>query len=105
MGNCHDSIKTDVIFDENEITNHPVYVILNLCRVLAYIKENIVTSKEQGGLWCVKNVTCEFTHLIQSALDVYSHNIEAAIDFEMAYRFNLFMRNRIFNENHTPYTE
>lgn len=44
-----DSIKFDIENAENDIENDPVYIILNLCRVIAFIKEGLVLSKQQGG--------------------------------------------------------
>ena len=49
-----DSIWSDVENAEEDVLDNPVYVILNLCRVLAYVKENLVLSKEQGGNWMLE---------------------------------------------------
>ena len=45
------SIMYDIEDVESNIQNNPVYYILNLCRILFYLKENVVSSKLEGGNW------------------------------------------------------
>lgn len=44
-----DSIKRDIIESQDDIIDNPIYIILNLCRVLAYVQERLVLSKK--GRW------------------------------------------------------
>ena len=67
-----DSILRDVQDAEAEIERAPVYLTLNLCRVLAYIRKGKIFSKEQGGEWGLKNLPAEYIPMIRSALDAYS---------------------------------
>ena len=46
-----DSIWSDIEEAETEIMDNPTYIILNLCRVLAYKKEELILSKQEGGKW------------------------------------------------------
>lgn len=46
-----DSIWRDVEQAEEDILANSVYVALNLCRVLAYLREGLVLSKKAGGEW------------------------------------------------------
>lgn len=46
-----DSIWSDIKNAEEDIHENPVYVVLNLCRVLAFVQDGRVLSKEQGGVW------------------------------------------------------
>jgi streptomycin 3"-adenylyltransferase len=48
-----------------------VYVILNLCRVLAWLKEGCVLSKEEGGRWGRKNLPEKLIPVVESALECY----------------------------------
>lgn len=64
------SIKADVENAETEILASPVYIILNLCRVMAYIEEGVVLSKRDGGEWGVAH-TGAHAPLIRRALDCY----------------------------------
>lgn len=66
-----DSICNDVKQAEEDIMDAPVYVTLNLCRVLAYKQEDLILSKQEGGEWGLKNVPEKYSRLIQKALDEY----------------------------------
>lgn len=46
-----DSIMCDIEEADEEILENPVYIILNLCRVAAFLKDGAITSKKQGGEW------------------------------------------------------
>lgn len=69
-----DSIWGDIENAQEEITENPAYIILNLCRVLAYSKENLILSKLEGGKWGLENVPEIYTGLIAGALDEYTAN-------------------------------
>lgn len=66
-----DSIWNDVKQAEEDIMDAPVYVTLNLCRVLAYKQEDLILSKQEGGEWGLKNLPEKYSRLIQKALDEY----------------------------------
>ena len=66
-----DSICNDVKQAEEDIMDAPVYVTLNLCRVLAYKQEDLILSKQEGGEWGLKNLPEKYSRLIQKALDEY----------------------------------
>lgn len=63
---CFHSQKSD-----DDILENPLYVTLNLCRVLAYLQEGLVLSKKAGGEWGVKILPGEFHGLINTALACY----------------------------------
>lgn len=46
-----DSILRDIDGAEREILKDPVYFLLNMCRVAAYVEEGLVLSKKRGGEW------------------------------------------------------
>ena len=75
-----DSIRQDVENAAEDVSDNPVYVILNLCRVIAYVKENLVLSKRQGGEWGLANLPDKYHVLIRDALDTYRG--DAAIEFD-----------------------
>ena len=52
--NYMDSIWSDV---EEGINGNPTYVILNLCRVLAYASEKLILSKREGGEWALRRIS------------------------------------------------
>jgi len=91
-----DSIKYDIENARNEVTNKPVYVILNLCRALAFVNDELILSKEQGGKWGLSNIDKQFHMLISNALDSYTLDKEMIFDNEKAIIFCDYMYNRIF---------
>lgn len=73
-------------------------IILNLCRVLAYLTENLILSKEQGGLWGTTHLSARFTELIQSALNNYRSDKTVILDKELLYEFCDYMNSLIFEQ-------
>ena len=90
-----DSIKCDIENAETEITENPVYTALNLCRTLAYLKENLILSKKQGGEWALKNLPPEYRPVIVSALQEYSAQEKPTYDNARLCTFARFMLNQI----------
>ena len=62
-----DSIWFDVQNAESDILEAPLYITLNLCRVLGYLKDGLVLSKKTGGEWGVKNVPERYRALGEAA--------------------------------------
>ena len=65
------SIKSDIANAMDDVEKDPTYIILNLCRVLAYIAEEKVFSKKQGGLWGILHVPKEYIAVVEYALARY----------------------------------
>lgn len=57
---------------EEEITENPVYCILNLCRVLAFCREGAVLSKADGGIWGLAHLEPVWHDIIRQAADAYT---------------------------------
>lgn len=66
-----DSILGDVSGAVQDIADNPVYVTLNLCRVLAYLAEGVVLSKQEGGAWGLAHLPEEYHPLLLAALAAY----------------------------------
>ena len=66
-----DSILMDVSEAEEDVLENPVYVILNLCRVLGFIRDRKVLSKREGGEWALKNLPEELRKTAREALFCY----------------------------------
>jgi len=92
-----DSIRCDIEGAKEEIFENPMYMILNLCRVLAYKKENLILSKKEGGEWGINywsepmenhDKHLSYKKLIEAALKEYetavTMQMEAAIAAEFA---------------------
>jgi len=70
-----DSILSDVENAGEEIKTNPTYMILNLCRVLAYKNDGLILSKKEGGNWGMENVPEKYHGLISQALEEYSSDM------------------------------
>lgn len=94
--NYIDSIKCDIEDAKVEIIHNPVYIVLNLCRVLAYIKEDLILSKEQGGVWGLKNLPREYCNILNDALNSYRTDIIMNVNKKEAEIFCDYMICEIF---------
>lgn len=56
---------------EELIIREPIYMILNLCRGLAFYRNRQILSKQSGGRWALTQVPKSFQPLIESALLAY----------------------------------
>jgi len=90
-----DSIKNDIQAAKDDISNNPVYFILNLCRVLAYKNDCLILSKEQGGNWGLEKLDYKYNDLIRAALDCYAADKTVMTDTNLALDFCEYMINQI----------
>lgn len=98
-GDYLDSIKADVENSEEEVLENPVYIILNLCRVLAYKSGGLVLSKEQGGLWGIDNLPKQYIELVSKALNNYISEVsEVGFDRVQSMNFCKYMIENIFTD-------
>lgn len=79
-----DSIWNDIADAEEEITDNPMYLILNLARVLAYLKDGLVLSKREGGEWALNVLPEKYHNLIQAALHEYAEGTDISYDMNLA---------------------
>jgi streptomycin 3"-adenylyltransferase len=90
-----DSIKSDIEAAASGIMENPVYYVLNLCRVLAYVKEELVLSKEQGGKWGRDNLDRRYQDLIARALRCYQTDETMTADKKETEAFCKYMLKEI----------
>lgn len=69
-----ESIWLDIKDSKENIIDKPVYIILNILRVLAFLREGSYLSKKQAGQWGIENVSKNYQVLISQALDCYCTN-------------------------------
>jgi hypothetical protein len=55
----------DVKDAAQDVIENPVYVVLNLCRVLYYLEEGKVSSKKEGGEWGLKILPQDYQTMIR----------------------------------------
>jgi streptomycin 3"-adenylyltransferase len=68
------SILNDVEDAFNRVMDNPVYSILNVCRVYAFILDGLVYSKQEGGEWALGIVPDEIRPVIALALKEYAND-------------------------------
>jgi len=90
-----DSILYDVEGAAEEIAEHPMYLTLNLARVLAYKEEKLVLSKKEGGDWALRHLPSEYHPLIMDAMREYSENAEVVYDGTLAKRYAEYVLGQI----------
>ena len=90
-----DSIWYDVENAKKEIKYYPMYLTLNLARVLAYKEEGLVLSKKEGGEWAINNLPEEYHGLIRDALRDYLENDDVVYDKGISKRYAKYMIKRI----------
>lgn len=76
-----DSILRDIADAETEAPANPVYFVLNQCRVLAYLRDASVCSKEDGGLWALNRLDlcwC-WAPLIRTCLKAYQTGVSLCL--------------------------
>ena len=77
--------------------DNPTYFILNLCRVLAYKKEELILSKQEGGQWGIRNVPEKYQPLIVQALDEYLSDKSTEWDGNHLHEYAAYMITQIRN--------
>lgn len=80
-----------ILHDVNEAREHfrerPCYFVLNLCRALAYKRENLVLNKRDGGEWALENLDQSHQRVIQAALNAYQTGRDMTYDAGLAESF------------------
>lgn len=71
-----ESILHDVEDARANIQVNPVYYTLNLCRVLYYLKERVVSSKKEAGEWALQKLPSPYLPLVTYSINHYSGQTE-----------------------------
>ena len=90
-----DSIWYDVEHAKEDILDSPMYIVLNLCRVLGYARDGLVLSKKTGGEWGAEHVPQPFGALVQHALQCYLTDEEMTADEDTLLHFAEYMTETI----------
>jgi streptomycin 3"-adenylyltransferase len=86
-----DSIWYDIENAGKDIISNPMYIILNLCRVLAYAEDGLILSKKEGGLWGISNTPGKFRDLISAALEEYQNGTMMPLNETIAKEYAEYM--------------
>ena len=72
--------------------SNPVYFVLNACRVLAYVMERHIYSKDEGGAWALAHLPEQYHGLIAQALEQYRTSDGPAFEAEALNRFGVYIQ-------------
>tara|TARA_B100000029_G_scaffold480425_1_gene528459 strand:- start:3303 stop:4106 length:804 start_codon:yes stop_codon:yes gene_type:complete len=98
------SITQDFYWSYNNVMNGqddgtccvPTYAVLNTCRVLAFIKDGLISSKAEGGAWAIEHLAKEYEPLIAEARKEYSETgTSNEVDAELLKRFIVYAEKMI----------
>lgn len=97
-----DSILADVLSVKYGLNGafeiYPIYIVLNACRTLAYLRTKRVMSKEEGGYWALENLPEKFKQTVAGALNEYRNgrlNDETGLSKESLIEFSIYLKNEI----------
>lgn len=94
-----DSIWSDIEDAKEEIVTNTMYITLNLCRVLAYKRESLILSKQEGGEWAMNALpVSEYQKIISDALNEYKTGEGMSIDRAIVVEFAEYMLKEIERE-------
>jgi len=78
----------------------PVYFTLNACRVLAYVRDGQIYSKDEGGAWGLQVLPVELHGIINQALDIYrGYLMDAPFEEAALIRFAHYVERCIHSES------
>ena len=89
------SIWNDIADAVEDISENTMYLTLNLARVLAYKKDEVILSKKEAGEWALENLPEEYHPLIEAALKEYADTVSVEYDFNLAKQYAEYMLSRI----------
>lgn len=81
------SIRQDVQDAAEHLHEKPVYYVLNLCRAVAFERENLFLSKKEGGEWALRHMDSCHQRVIQAALNAYQTGLGMSYDEGLAENF------------------
>jgi len=94
-----DSIWSDIEDAKEEIVTNTMYITLNLCRVLAYKREGLILSKQEGGEWAMNALpVSEYQKIISDALKEYKTGEVMPTDRAIVVEFAEYMLKEIERE-------
>jgi hypothetical protein len=97
-----DSIYGDIQQADKDILENPLYVTLNLCRVLAFLEDGAILSKKDGGEWGISHLSKKYHPLLSQALQCYSSREELTAPKEILLDFGQEVLSLIQAKKETP---
>lgn len=74
----------------------PMYAVLNFCRVLAFIQNDLILSKKDGAQWGLENLPKDYKSVIREALDEYTKkNSSKKVNCKILKGFAIYANGKI----------
>lgn len=90
------AIIDDYYWGREKKLSNAVYFILNACRVHAYLQEQHIYSKDEGGVYGLTKFPVQFINPITQALDIYRGRMpERSFEVSVLDAFSEYMDNYI----------
>jgi len=93
------SVLSDVLSPEfglDAVTKKLVYVVLNACRALAYLRTGEILSKDSGGVWALRTLPARFHPALAAALDAYRSSADdGGLSLPAAAEFAAYLRGEL----------
>ncbi len=78
------SVLYDLKDYQNECISKPGYVVLNVCRTLAYLRQGLLLSKLEGGEWALDNLDKSYDKLVSDSLQEYKCGEKLNLDKKLS---------------------
>jgi len=100
------SITSDVGSALEEITENPVYYVLNLARVLLYVKDSVIYSKREAGEWALIHILPKYKEVISQCLAKYNGELESVnLSDDLLLDYAKYMLDEIKRRHHDDYND
>ena len=90
-----DAILDDLSWSQAHLETNATYAILNACRILGYLADGGIRSKDEGGVWALDHLPADHAATIALALDDYRTNANPPFDPSQIETFMAFVKTRI----------
>jgi streptomycin 3"-adenylyltransferase len=94
----NESLENSSFVTQNTYYEVPTYLILNACRIIAYLREKKIMSKFEGGNWGLTNLPFRYKPLIKQALNKYSSKQNERILGEIIMEFCNFIKECVISK-------
>jgi hypothetical protein len=90
------SILSDFEWAKDRAEQNPVYLILNVCRVYAFLQLGAVYSKAEAGVWTLTVLPEDYQTIVTEALASYREDYQShRVDQKKLSRFINYMDQQI----------
>ncbi|MGG3913299.1 aminoglycoside adenylyltransferase domain-containing protein [Rossellomorea vietnamensis] len=80
----------------DRIQKDPIYCTLNMIRVFRYVKEGVISSKEEAGRWGLAHLPKELSSTVNKIIDCYSsEKDDCQFENDELLRFRDYVTNNV----------